>query len=182
MSTYADSSKARLWLDGDAFRAPAETALPADIYAATLVGWDAFGGIQAGFEVERTQQRTPLSIWNKGGIYRQSKGDEDPTVRMRPVDMSKATALTLLTGGSIAAAASGFEWIEGESEFFALILRLVDGNDKMAYYCRKAELSNRPTETLNDEQLMGWDMEITPLVPADGSKPIRRITSNNPLA
>lgn len=182
MSTYADSSKARLWLDGDAFRAPAETALPADIFATTLVGWDAFGGIQAGFEVERTQQRTPFTIWNKQGVYRQNKGDEEPTVRLRPVDMSKALALTLITGGSVAAGGGGFEWIEADSEFFALILRVIDGTDKMAYYIRKAELANRPTETLNDEQLMGWDMEITPLVPADGSRPIRRITTNNPLA
>lgn len=182
MSTYADSSKSRLWLDGDAFRAPAETALPADIFAASLVGWDAFGGIQAGFEVERAQDVTKLPIWNKQGTYRQTKGDEDATIRMRPVDMSKATALTLITGGSVAAGGGGFEWIEGEVENFALIVRVLDGSNKMAYYVRKGELSNRPTETLNDEQLMGWDMEITPLVPADGSKPVRRFTTENPLA
>lgn len=182
MSNYADPSKARVWLDGDAFRAPAGTALPADIFAATLTGWDPFGGIQAGFEVERAQELTKLSIWNKSGTYRQVKGDEEGTIRMRPVDQSKATALTLLTGGSIVAGAGGYEWVEGDSENFALIIRVVDGNTKKAYFMKKAELGNRPTETLNDEQLAGWDMEITPLVPDDGSKPIRPFTTENPLA
>lgn len=181
MSTYADSSKSRLWLDGDAFRAPAETALPADIFATTLTGWEAFGGIQAGFEVERTQNVNRLTIWNKSGTYRQTKDDEEATIRMRPVDMSKATALTLITGGSITSGGGGFEWIEGDTETFALILRVLDGSQKMGYYIRKAELGTRPTETLNDEQLMGWDMDIVPLVPADGSKPLRRFTTSNPL-
>lgn len=182
MSNFADPSKARVWLDGDAFRAAAGTALPADIFAATLTGWDAFGGIQAGFEVERAQEVTKLPIWNKEGTYRQVKGDEEGTIRFRPVDQSKATCLTLLTGGSIVAAGGGFEWVEGETETFALILRVLDGNNKKAYFMKKAELGNRPTETLNDEQLAGWDFEITPLVPDDGSKHLRVITTENPLA
>ena len=182
MSNYADPSKSRLWLDGDAFRAPAGTALPVDIFAATLTGWDAFGGIKAGFEVERAQEVTKLNIWNKTGTYRQTKGDEEGTIRMRPVDQSKATALTLLTGGSIVAGAGGYEWVEGDSENFALILRVLDGNNKKAYFLKKAELSNRPTETLNDDDLAGWDFEITPLIPDDGSKHLRVFTTENPLA
>lgn len=182
MSNTPDPSKSRIWLDGDAFRAAAGTALPADIFATSLSGWDPFGGIQAGFEVERTQEVTRHTIWNKTGTYRTTKGDEEGTIRMRPVDQSKATALTLLTGGSIVAAAGGYEWVEGDSENFALIIRVVDGNNKKAYFLKKAELSNRPTETLNDEQLAGWDMEITPLVPDDGSKSIRPFTTENPLA
>lgn len=182
MSDYADPSKARLWLDGDAFRAPAGTALPADIFASTLTGWEAFGGIQAGFEVERTQDTENLKVWNKDGVYRKRKGDEEGTIRMRPVDMSKATALTLLVGGSISAGAGGYEWIDGADENFALILRVVDGTEKKAYFMKKATLNNKPTETLNDEQLEGWDMEIAPLAPDDGTRSLRKFTSSNPLA
>lgn len=182
MSNFADPSKAFLWLDGDAFRAPANTALPADIFAASLVGWEAFGGVQAGFTIERPREVEKLSIWNKEGTYRQRKGDEEPSIALRPVDLSKATALTLLTGGSISAAAGGFEWIEGAEEFFALIVRVVDGTKKKAYYAKKAELTNRPSEVLNDEQLMGWDLVIAPLVPDDGSRPLRPFTESNPLA
>lgn len=182
MSTYADPSKARVWLDGDAFRAPAGTAIPADIFAASLTGWDAFGGIQAGFVVERTQEVTRLPIWNKDGTYKTRKGQEEPVIRLRPVDMSAATASTLLTGGSITAANGGYRWDEGDGEEFALILRVQDGDEWKAYYVEKGELSNKPTDTLNDEQIAGWDMEITPLVPDSGGKPIVPFTSTNPLA
>lgn len=182
MSTYADPSKAAIWLDGDAFRAPANTALPADVFSASLTGWEAFGGIKAGFTVERTVETTKLTVWNKTGTYRQRKGDEESTIKMRPVDLSKATALTLLTGGSISAAGGGFEWIEGSEEQFALIVRVVDGTKKKAYVLRKAELVNRPGDILNDEDLAGWDLEITALIPDDGSPSIRPFTASNPLA
>lgn len=181
MSTYADPSKAALWLDGDAFRAPAGTELPADIFAASLTGWEAFGGIKAGFTVTRTRETTKLTVWNKTGTYRQRKGDEESTITMRPVDMSKATALTLLTGGSIAAAGGGFEWTEGDEEQFALIVRVVDGTKKKAYFLKKAELVNRPNDVLNDDDLAGWDLEITALIPDDGSASIRPFTESNPL-
>jgi hypothetical protein len=182
MSNFADPSKAAVWLDGDAFRAPANTALPADVFASTLTGWDAFGGIQAGFTVERTQEIERFTIWNKTGTYRSRKGDEEATISLRPTDLSKAVALTLLTGGSITAAGGGYEWVEAETEFFALIIRVLDGTKKKAYVMRKAELANRPTDVLNDEQLYGWDMQISPLIPDDGSPFIRMFTENNPLA
>lgn len=182
MSNFADPSKAFLWLDGDAFRASAGTSLPADIFASSLSGWDAFGGIQAGFTIERPRETEKLSIWNAKGTYRTKKGQEEPKIAMRPTDLSKATALTLLTGGSITAAAGGYQWNEGDEEFFALIVRVLDGVKKKAYFIEKGELSNRPSETLNDEQLMGWDMEIAPLIPDGGGKPIIPFTDNNPLA
>jgi hypothetical protein len=182
MSTYADPSKAALWLDGDAFRAPAGTAEPADIFASSLSGWEAFGGIKAGFNVNRTRETTKLTVWNKTGTYRQRKGDEEATITMRPVDLSKATALTLLTGGSISSAMGGYEWIEGDEEQFALIVRVVDGTKKKAYFLKKAELVNRPNDILNDDDLAGWDLEITALIPDDGSPAIRPVTDNNPIA
>lgn len=182
MSNTPNPAKSRLWLDGDGFRAPAGTALPADIYAPTLTGWEPFGGIQAGFTVERAQEKEKLSIWNKIGTYRTRTGDEEGTIKFRPVDESKATVLTLLTGGSIVAAAGGYEWIKGTSETFALIIRVQDGLEWAAYFLKKTELANIPTEVLNDEQLNGWDFEITPLIPDDGSVSIRKFTKNNPLA
>lgn len=182
MSNYADPSKSLLWRDGDAFRAPAGTALPADIFATTLVGWEAFGGIKAGFVVERPREVKKLTVWNKDGTYRTSKGDEEGIIKMRPVDMSKATALTLLTGGSIVAGAGGYELVEGDEEQFAYIARVIDGTKQKAYFMKKAELGNRPVETLNDEDLAGWDMEINALVPDDGSRFIRPFVKDNPLA
>jgi hypothetical protein len=182
MSNFADPSKAALWLDGDAFRAPSGTAVPADIFASSLTGWEAFGGIQAGFVIQRPRETEKLTIWNADGTYRQKKGQEEPVIQMRPVDLSKAVALTLLTGGSISAANGGYEWLEGDEEQFALIVRVVDGTKKKAYYAEKGELNNRPEETLNDEQLAGWDMEIAPLVPDGGGKPLRIFTESNPLA
>jgi hypothetical protein len=182
MSTYADSSKAALWLDGDAFRAPAATAVPTDIFAASLVGWEAFGGIQAGFNVARPRNIERLTIWNKDGTYRTRKDDEEPLIGLRPVDLSKAAALTLLRGGSLVSSNGGYEWVEGTEEFFALIVRVVDGTRKKAYYVEKGEMPVFPEDVLNDEALYGWDMEITPLVPASGGKPVRHWTDSNPLA
>jgi hypothetical protein len=185
MSDYASPADARLWLDGDAFRAPAGTELPDDIFASALEGWDAFGGIKAGFSREPSQDNTPLPVWNKRGTYRLKKGDKVETIKFRPVDYSKASALTLLTGGSIAETSVGsnvFEWIEGDEEFFALIIRVVDGTEWKAYFLKKSELANKPTETMDGEDIEGWDLEIQDLVPDDGSKSIRKFTSSNPLA
>ncbi|APU20949.1 hypothetical protein [Actinoalloteichus sp. GBA129-24] len=182
MSQYADPALTRVWLDGDAFRAPAGTALPDDIFAEALDGWDAFGGIKAGFEVERTTEVTRHTIWNSRGTYRQTRGNEEPVIRLRPVDFSIATAMTLLTGGTTEEGAGGFEWVEGDDERFALILRVVDGDTAKAYYVENGELANRPTEALNADDVQGWDLEITPLVPDGGGRAIRVFTTEDPLA
>lgn len=182
MSTYANPSKAFLALDGDAFRAPENTALPADIFAASLVGWEAYGGIKAGFEVETTQDNTDLTVFNKTGVYRRRKGDESAQIRFRPVDQSKATTLTTIRGGSVSAAAGGFEHVRGTEEQFAVIVRVQDGNEWIAYYAKKAELDSVPTETLDGQDLLGWDFILVPLVPDDGSDSLRKFTKTNFLA
>lgn len=187
MSTYADPSKAKLWLDGDMFRAPSGTALPADIFASSLVGWDAYGGIKAGFTVGQAQDTNALDIWNNesGAAYRIKKGNITPSVKVRPVDYSKATVLTLIRGGSIAETGVGtgiFEHIQGDDEKFATILRVQDGSSKKAYYIAKCELTQVPEEVLNDDDLEGWDLELTPLAPDGGGKAVRRFTNWNPLA
>lgn len=182
MSTYADPSKAFLPLDGDAFRAPAGTPVPADIFAASLAGWDAYGGIKAGFEVEETQENTPLRIWNRKGIYRLKKGDEEGQIRFRPVDQSKATVLTNLRGGSITPGAGGFEHIRGDEEQFAVIIRVQDGDEWIAYYAEKAEMDSIPVETMDGEDLLGYDLALVPLVPDSGGLPLRKWSKSNALA
>lgn len=182
MSDFADPSKAFLPLDGDAFRAPAGTAVPADIFAASLSGWDAYGGIKAGFVVETAQQNTKLTIFNAKGTYRNKKGQEEPQLRFRPVDQSKATALTNLRGGSVTAAAGGFKHTSGDGESFAVIIRVQDGDEWIAYYAEKAELDAIPTETLDGEDLVGYDYVLVPLVPDGGGEALERYTKSNPLA
>lgn len=182
MSTYADPSKATVWLDGDVFRAPLGTSLPADIFASSLSGWEAYGGLEIGFSVERPQEITKYSIFNASGTYKTRKGQEEPVLKLRAVDLSKATTLTLLTGGSIVAANGGFKWLEGAGEEFALIARVNDSVRKRAYVQERTELGNRPTDTLNDAQLMGWEFELNALTPVSGNKSIYAITSDNPLA
>lgn len=184
MSDYANAADARLWEDGDAFRAPANTALPTDIFASTLSGWDALGGIKAGFTITTDRDITDLDVWNNksGAPYRRKKGPKKPTIKLRPVDYSKATAAILLQGGSITAGGGGFEWVQGDSDEFALIIRVYDGTEKKAYFIARGELNNIPEEVLNDDDIEGWDLEVGPLAPADGSDAIRRLTTSNPLA
>ena len=188
MSNYTDATKARLWEDGDGFRAPVGTPLPEDIFADTLTGWDAFGGIKAGFSVAHNQEgNDKLNIWNdkSGAAYRQKKGTVSPTIAIRPVDYSKATVATVLRGGTVSEIGEDsnvFELVEGDGEDFALILRLYDGTANKAYYVARANLDTRPEETLNDEDIEGWDLVIAPLSPGDGTKAIRRFLNWNPLA
>lgn len=183
MSNFADPSKTFLPLDGDAFRAPENTALPADIFAATLTGWDAFGAIKAGFVVDTTQDNTKLTVFNKSGTYRLKKGDEETKLQFRPADAkAKAVTLTNLRGGSVAAAGGGFEHIRGSEEQMALIIRVQDGNEWIAYYCKSAELESVPGETLDGEDIVGYDFVMIPLIPDDGSIPCRKITKTNWIA
>ena len=185
MSNFADSNKARIWLDGDAFRAPALTSLPADIFASSLSGWSAFGGIKAGFTVTTSQDTTDVQIWNNesGAPYKRIKQPPSVSIALRPVDYSVATVLTLLRGGSMSAAAGGFEMVDGEDENFAFIMRVVDGTQKKAYYVAKCELANIPEESMGaDDDVEGWDLTLGPLDPGNGSKAVRRFLSSNPLA
>lgn len=184
MSQYANASKARVWLDGDAFRAPAATPLPTNIFATTLTGWSAFGGIKAGFNVTTEREVTDIPVWNNrsGSPYKRRKESPATTIAFRPVDYSPATILTLLRGGAVAAGGGGFEMIEGEDEEFAFIMRVIDGTYQKAYYVARGELLSIPAESMGaEDDVEGWDIEIGPLAPADGSKGIRRFLNGNPL-
>lgn len=186
MSTYVDPSKVRLWLDGDAFRAPLGTALPSNIFATSLPApWTAFGLIKAGFTVTTAQTVTPLTGWNNtsGGAVRLKKDPPQPSIKLRPEQYSVATCLTLLRGGSVVdLGSSNFEHVAGDEEQFEVILRVIDGTNRKGYYMAKGELGTIPEEVMDGQDLEGWDLEYTPLVPDDGSDAVRKFTNWNPLA
>lgn len=190
MSDFADPSKSRVWLDGDAFRAVAGTALPADIFAETLpAAWTAFGGVKAGFSVTSDREVTDINVWNNtsGSPYKRRKQTPSVTIAFRPVDYSKATTMTLIRGGAVTetATSSGiFEMIDGDDETFAFILRVKDGANEKGYFVASCELLTIPTEEMGtaDDDVEGWDLELGPLAPSDGTKAVRRFLSYNPLA
>lgn len=188
MSDYADPSKARVWLDGDAFRAPAATALPVDIFADTLpVAWEAYGGVKAGFTVTSDRDVNDIDVWNNtsGSPYKRRKLTPAVTVAFRPVDYSVATILTLIRGGSVTEVGvdSGmFEMVEGTDETFAFVLRVADGTNQKAYYIASCELLTIPEEVMGTEDdVEGWDIQLGPLAPADGTKAVRKFLNHNPL-
>jgi hypothetical protein len=188
MSTYADATKAHLWLDGDIFRAAADTALPADIFASTLTGWSALGGIKAGFSLETSRDVTTVDIWNNtsGGPYKRLKKPPVPLFKFRAVDYSAATTLLLLAGGTATETGVGsgiWELEPGDEDTFAMILRVYDGDDSKAYYCKLAEVTNIPTEEMGStDDVEGFDFEVGPLAPTGGGAAVRRFLSWNPLA
>ncbi|AON97381.1 major tail protein [Gordonia phage Meyran] len=189
MSTTPDNSKAYVWQDGDAFRAPVGTALPAAPFVTPLVTgtspgvtWDAFGGIQAGFERTPEQDVKKHRIFNyRNAAYAISRGPLENTTKFRAVDYSKASVLTVLNGGSIAEIGSTdhFEWNIGDGEEFAFFWALAApsnaSEDRIGFYTPKATLATPPPATFNGEELDGWDLEIVSLAP------LKPISNFNPL-
>jgi len=189
MSTYADPSKARVWLDGDCFRAPEGTDLPTNIFAADLgTDWDAYGGVKAGFTVTSDREVNNIDVWNNtsGSPYKRRKLTPAVTIAFRPVDYSAATIMTLIRGGSVTEVGTGsgvFEMVEGDDERFAYILRVKDGAAQKAYFVASCELLTIPEEVMGTEDdVEGWDIELGPLAPADGTKAVRKFLNSNPLA
>ncbi|GAC59343.1 hypothetical protein [Gordonia sihwensis] len=189
MSTTPDNSKAYVWQDGDAYRAPAGTALPEDPWAHPLVTgtspgvtWDAFGGIQAGFNLEPNQDIKKHTIFNKrDSTYALSRGPREDTTKFRAVDYSKAAVLTSLLGGEIVQVGTSevYKWVGGNAEEFALIWTLADpsnaSTDRVGFYTEKATLSSPPPRTFAGEDLDGWEFEIlalSPLVPISNWNPL----------
>lgn len=192
MSDFVNPGAAALWLDGDAFRAPAGLAPPTDpfasqpqvIIATVATNMDAFGGIEAGFNVTPTQDEKDFTVWNdkSGAAYATDKGSITTSIKFRPTDYSKATALTILTGGSIVGSASPFEWVDGDDEEFSILVRVISGTKQQAYYVERGTLATPPPQTMDDTDIAGWDIEIKPLAPASGNRAVRKYTNFNPLA
>lgn len=188
MSTNIAPAKSRLWLDGDAYRASANTVLPTDIFAATLTGWDALGGIKAGFSLATARDVTEIDIWNNetGASYRRFKKTPKPVMSFRAVEYTKAVVLTLLFGGTVSETTVGsgiWEWLNATDETFAMIWRVYDGTAKKAYYMNNGELVNVPTEDMGttEDDVEGFDFQVGPLAPLTGTRAVRKFTNSNPL-
>lgn len=189
MSNFVDATKTDFWFDGDAFRAPANTAVPADPFASTLSGWEPFGLVKAGFSLEQPAETKDFDGWNNRSgapIYTQVKPPV-PLLKFRSAQpRSRAASLTILRGGSIAETSGGsgiWKWTPGSEEFFALIVRVtsaISGN-KQAYAMLNSKLLEIPTDDMNDDDLAGYDWQIRPLTPTSGLA-VQKYTSVNPLA
>lgn len=188
MSTLADPNKAYAWQSGDAFRAPAGTALPTDPFIdAPVTGtgpgvlWTAFGGIEAGVEKTPKEDVKRLPVWNKRKRpYKFLKGAREEQVKLRVVDFSKASVLTALRGGSIVQVGTGdvFQWIEGDDENFAFLWTLGEesdgGDDRIGFYIEEATLASPPPRSFKDG-LDGWELEIealTEIIPISNFNPL----------
>lgn len=181
MSDHANPEKAYIWLDGDGYRAPAGTGIPTDPFAVNpatgSVVWDAFGGIEAGFELTPTRDVTPKTVWNRRRApYKVIKSPTEERVKLRPVDYSAATVLTALQGGSISVLSPGiYQWNMGDDEDFALLLTLRDESATQVFYSERVTLTTPPPRTFGGEDLDGFELELLAL------EPFIPLTSFNPL-
>ena len=182
MSTYADPNKAFAWIDGDAFRAPAGTELPADPFTAELEGWDAFGGIEAGFTPSAEQTVNKKKVFNyRQAAYKVLRDPLDEGITFRAVDNSQATKLTRAQGGTITLKEGREHLVKGDGEDFALIVRLSDGDDSALFYWQKGTLSAPPTRAAIDGQSIdGWEFAYTGLVPVVEILPASTNTPTDP--
>lgn len=167
--TTADPSKAYLWLTGDAFRAPAGTKLPeGDLLAKELKGWDAYGGIEAGFEPSVEQSVTQKDVFN----YRQApyKVARDPLkegMKFRAVDNTKAAMETRLQGGYVVKVGEHYGTVKGVGEEFAFFMRVEDGSDAAFVYCPRATLKGPATRpTIDGQTIDGYEFDLAFLEPA----------------
>src|SRR6184192_300842 len=98
MSTYADSSQAVLWVDGDAFRGAANAVAPTDPFAAAPAGLSAYGAVKAGFTITPTAKKQEFDVWNNktGASFYEYSGNEQTSIKFRVSQYSKAGTLTEL--------------------------------------------------------------------------------------
>lgn len=168
MSQFANPDKAYVWLDGDAFRAPAGTDLPNDLYAEDLdKEWLPYGGVEAGFEETSEQSVTKLNVFNyRNSAYKIGREPLVSGMKFRAVDNSEATLKTRAQGGKVVKSGDNYVLEKGIGEEFALLVRLDDGDDKMAWYSPRVTLSAPATRAAIDgKSIDGFEFDITALVP-----------------
>lgn len=193
MSTYADSSKAVVWIDGDAFRGPANGTEPVLPFAAAPQSGAtvllAFGAIKAGFAITPDQEIKKYDVWNNesGAAFYSVEGNTTTTIKFRASQMSKATVMTALRGGSIAETSAGsgvFKHTDGAGEEFSLLLQLkgADGTKREADWIPRCKLAKKPEKVKNDDDLDGFEFEIEVLAPSAGGQAVVPFTNWNPLA
>jgi hypothetical protein len=195
--SQANAAEAVLWVDGDVWRGPGGAVVPAAPFAtsavqtgdATPVAMSAFGAVKAGFNIVPTQDVKTYDVWNNesGGPFFEHEGPTITRIRFRCSQYSKAAILTKLRGGSISetAPSSGvWKWNKASNgEEFSLLLQMRGPNNKkMAYWIERGKLSKEPEEVKNDDDLDGWEFEITCLSPTVETQAIVPLTNWNPLA
>ncbi|ATE56145.1 MULTISPECIES: hypothetical protein [Actinosynnema] len=194
--SQANAAQAVLWVDGDAWRGPGGAVIPADVFGnspttgdTTPAAMSAFGGVKAGFNITPTQDVKSYDVWNNesGGPFFEHEGQTTTRIRFRVSQYSKAAILTKLRGGSITETTAGagqWRWNRGtEGDEFSLLLQLRGpGGRKMAFWIERAKLSQDPEEIKNDDDLDGWEFEITCLAPSIESEAVVPLSNWNPLA
>lgn len=167
MSDFANPEKAYAWLDGDAFRFPAGSEMPEDVYADKFDDGLPYGGIEAGFELTTEQSVTKKKVFNyRKSAYKVLRDALDQGMKFRAVDNSEATLKTRLQGGTITKVGQNHVVEIGVGEEFALLVRLDDGEDKTAFWCERVTLSGPATRAAIDGQSIdGWEFNITYLSP-----------------
>lgn len=166
--TTADPSKAYLWLTGDAYRAAADTKLPqGDLRKAEITGWDAFGGIEAGFEQTAEQSVTEKQVFNyRKAPYKIARDPLKEGIKFRAVDNTKATLLTRAQGGKIIKQGDHYAVEKGIGEEFALLIRVEDGTDAAFFYSPRVTLKAPATRAAIDGQnIDGWEFDVSFLSP-----------------
>ncbi|MDK7179963.1 hypothetical protein QP446_04165 [Corynebacterium riegelii] len=166
--TTADPSKAYLWLTGDAYRAPADTKLPeGDLLSEAIKGWDAYGGIEAGFEQTSEQSVTEKQVFNyRKAPYKIARDPLKEGIKFRAVDNTKATLLTRAQGGKIIKQGEHYAIEKGVGEEFAIFIRVEDGTDAAFFYSPRVTLKAPATRAAIDGQnIDGWEFDVSFLSP-----------------
>lgn len=182
MSTNAAPETAFMWLDCDAYRGAAGAARPAltsFAEGATYAGFDAYGGLEAGFAINSDGAATPKQVMNyRQAPYKVSKAPRVDTITMRSVDTSKAYLDTITNGGRILEYPDGTVEIEpGTTSEFSLLLIVREGDAAGAYFTPRATLSTPPAEgAVDGETLAGSEFSIIAL------EPLRKIYKDRPAA
>ena len=87
-------------------------------------------------------------------------------MKFRAVDNSEATLKTRLQGGKVTKEGNNYIIEKGIGEEFALLVRLDDGDDQMAWYSPRVTLSGPATRAAIDgKSIDGFEFDITALEP-----------------
>ena len=167
MSNFANPTKAYVWLDGDAFRGLPGASLPEDPFAETLEGFDAYGGIEAGFELTAEQGIEKKKIFNKrDSVYKVVREVVEEGMKFRSVDNTKASLLTRAQGGKVTKKGDLYIVSKGMGEEFSLLTRLEDGTARTAFWCARCTLAGPAARAAIDGQnIDGWEFDIVFLAP-----------------
>lgn len=193
MSTYVDGNQLVVWIDGDAFRGPANGTEPALPFAAAPVSGAvtllAFGAIKAGFTITPTQDKKEYDAWNNetGAVLLAVQGNTKTTIKFRCSQRSRAAELTNLRGGSVAETSVGsgvYRTTKGSGEELSLLLQLKgsDGGRREAFWIPRCKLATDPEKNKNDDDLDGYEFEFDALAPSGGGQAVVPLDNWNIIA